>query len=706
MINKNIAKRLLFLTSTLKTLNYSSEDIKKVKKAFSFAEHKHLNQTRKSGEPYIIHPLETAIFLAQWKMDTDTIISGLLHDVLEDTNCTKEEIESKFGTSILVIVDSVTKVSKLSGESRAKETYEADNAQYLTKVLMMASKDIRAIMVKIADRMHNMLTINHLKKEKQLKIAIETFNVYANMAGRIGLYDQKTQLLDLSFSIIDNENYVKTKNSINKLLEQNKKHINFIYQSLVDIFKKNEINVEIQQRLKGVYSTYKKIQKGLNIYEINDIFACRIIGNFNELKCYEILGLIHLNFTCLSKKFKDYISTPKLNLYQSLHTTITYQNALVEAQIRNQKMDNIANYGIAAHWMYKEDNKDVFKVVKDLMYDIFNHNENDFFRKIKSLEKNRIYDVLLMNNNKWYVVSEGSTVLDLAYRYNPSKVVNLKNVYKEGLIVPFSYNPIKDDIITFEFSDSFKATKEWENYVTNPEAKLLFSNLKCQHFDDEINEIKKYSTEQIVSVNEIKKRVNLLEFTSLNSFIDFYYLEKKINKKILYKLFIKSKKWKKTLNELQKIKDFETVVQYNLKDIQGINYKKVFFTDCCSKLPEMQLVGILNKNNIHIHRFDCEKVNQISKRFVIEWDEQRIQKNEKYYNVTIIISFEENEVKINPIIHLITSKGIEIVYMNYWDKNLEKIAIFTLKILNLTTLNKLIRDLKFKFEKIKSIKIK
>ena len=228
MTNPNIEKRLLLLTGLLKNNKFSTEQIKLVKKAYEFAKLKHGDQVRKSGEPYIIHPLETAIFLAEWKMDIPTIITGLLHDVLEDTDCTKEDMEKKFGKNIVEMVETVTKVSKISEENRNKETYDKENSEYIIRVIMSISSNLRPIIVKVADRMHNMETINHLKKEKQIRIANETFSIYANIAGRLGLYQQKTRLLDLSFSILDPEKYESTKEMIDKLLKQNRETLNTV----------------------------------------------------------------------------------------------------------------------------------------------------------------------------------------------------------------------------------------------------------------------------------------------------------------------------------------------------------------------------------------------------------------------------------------------------------------------------------------------
>lgn len=707
MTNPNIEKRLLYLTGLLKKMEFPSEEIKLVKKAFDFANLKHGSQLRKSGEPYIIHPLETAIFLAEWKMDTPTIITGILHDVLEDTSCSKEEIIEKFGKKVCELVEAVTKVSKLSGENRAKQTYDNANNQYIIKVIMSMSKDLRAVMVKIADRMHNMQTINHLRREKQLRIANETFNIYANIAGRLGLYQQKTKLLDLSFSIMEPEKYQEVKSEIDKLLENNEDNLNLVKEQINDILKKTNIDFQIYERIKGIYSTYKKIEKGIQVKDVHDIFAIRIVGDYTALKCYEILGLIHLNFTFLPQTFKDYISSPKLNLYQSLHTTITNKKLLLEVQIRNTSMDETANFGVAAHWLYKEEQTS--KVTKDLMYDIFDVKDVELSKKIQNLEKRKIYDVLVMNNNKWFIVVENSSVLDLAFRFNNEKFLYLKSVFREGIPVPLSYNPIKDDTITFEYSTTITATEQWFNYLTIEDAKDTLKSFLSKSENVKSNEtnLREYLGDLIESDKEIKKRLKFLNFDTIENYLNFYLKDNLISEDTVFNFLSKKKNWKKYYNELTFVKEKSNILRYNLKNIPGINFKKAIFTDCCSKVPGMQIVGKISRHNLMIHRFDCEKLLPNVKKYVIEWDEEKLKEFPRQYSAKIVITYPIMKQKINPIIHLITSKGLQIENLEtVVSGEDEKTSTFEIMVNDVSALNRIISDLNFKFEYIKYIKIK
>ena len=708
MTNPNIEKRLLLLTGLLKNNKFSTEQIKLVKKAYEFAKLKHGDQVRKSGEPYIIHPLETAIFLAEWKMDIPTIITGLLHDVLEDTDCTKEDMEKKFGKNIVEMVETVTKVSKISEENRNKETYDKENSEYIIRVIMSISSNLRPIIVKVADRMHNMETINHLKKEKQIRIANETFSIYANIAGRLGLYQQKTRLLDLSFSILDPEKYESTKEMIDKLLKQNRETLNILSGDIKKILSDKKINFEIIERIKGIYSTYKKLEKGIDINNIHDIFAVRIITDGDEIKCYEILGLIHINFIFLPNTFKDYISSPKLNLYQSIHTTITYRKAMLEVQIRNRKMDTIANFGVAAHWLYKmNDDQNTSEITNELMFDIFNTSDKEIGKKLKNIKLTKIYDVLLLNNNKWYVVNEGSTVLDLAFRYKPESLVHLKAVYKEGVPVSFDYNPIKDDVLTFEYNmNKITANPGWEEFATFEDAKKIFRGLdfSLQETSKMVKELKDELKDSLESAKEIKRRLNFLNFDTLESYLEFY--KNFNNKKDVYGFLSKTRKWKKHYLELLKSRQKSALISYNIKDKNLSTYKKAIITECCTKLPGMQIVGILNKGYLFVHKFDCDKIPIKVKKYILEWDDDKIREFSTNYPASFYVNLSSHKIKINPIIRFITSKGFELLNMQSSNMDGNKTIMFQVLTNKLSNLKWLINELQYKFEGIESIKIK
>ncbi len=703
-MNTNLNKRYAVLSNALTKMKFNNEEKKGIKKAYEFALRKHGSQLRRSGEPYIIHPLETAIYLVEWKMDTPTIITGLLHDVLEDTETTEEELTSKFGNNITEMVKAVTKVSKLSEENRSRENYENTNNEYLIRVIMSVSKDLRPVMVKLADRMHNMSTIHHLKKEKQKRIANETFHIYANVAGRLGMYQQKSMLLDLSFAVLDPENYDETKKKIDTFIDSNKDNINKFKIEFENILKKNNIDAYVLERIKGIYSTYKKIQKGMDPINIHDIYAIRIIGNYDVIKCYQILGLAHINFTFLPQTFKDYISSPKLNLYQSLHTTIAYNKMLIEIQIRNLVMDNVANYGVAAHWIYKDNEGSDELVTDSLLKDVIDENEITA-QRIKNISRIKIFDVLLLNNNKWYVVTENSTVLDLAYRYNKEKIGYVKNILKDNVRVPLTYNPIKNDIFTIEYSNKLEVNNDWYNYVTTNEAKNYINEISNSDSltkeTEIISKIREYLKNDIESASEIKKRIKFLNFNYLTEYLNFYQKNINIDQETLYGFFSKKQKWKKYYSKLSDAKEKTSLSAFNIIDKNIIHYKKIKFPDCCSKVPGLQIIGCLEKSVLYVHKFNCPNVENYTKRYVLDWDNEKLKEFSRMYYCSLSVTYDSTFIKINSIIHLITSMGIEIVYLQTIKlNNHSKLTTFKLKINNFNVIRKLVNDMYFKYENI------
>ncbi|MEG1820737.1 MAG: RelA/SpoT family protein [Malacoplasma sp.] len=660
-------KRLKNFFDQLKLSNLTSIDVKKIKSAYNFALKKHENQLRKSGEAYIIHPLETAISLLEWKMDCDTIITGLLHDILEDTDCTEKQMEKKFGPDITKMVKIVSKVSKISDKNRSEPKIKYDNNEYLIKVLMSISSDIRPMMVKIADRLHNMRTISHLKKEKQEKIANETFNIYANIAGRLGMYHQKTMLLDLSFSVLEPDRYEKMKKKLDDLVKNNKDKLNNLKTEILNILKLNQIECVIIERIKGVYSTFKKHERGINLNEIHDIFALRIIGEYNELKCYEILGIIHLNFTQLPKTFKDYISNPKLNMYQSIHTTITFKRILVEIQIRNNVMDNIANLGIASHWQYKEENKETKKFQESLIKDIIEKNDGESGQRLKYLSRTSIFDVLLMNNSKWYIMNENSTALDLAYKYNPNKVAFISKITKEGVPILLSHPLRKDDIISIDYSEKIQADNSWVEYTTIDDCKEIFEKMKVEDVDYEVLEdqfftyLKKTLGPNIALAKDIKKRLQLLGIDTLKDFIKNFHNNSEIDNQIVSDLFNKNKIWKDSFRYLLNLRNKNTLDAFDIKNIKGLFFKKIHFTNCCTKLPGIEIVGNLIKNDLYIHKFNCKHINKTKKIVVLQWNDEKLEEFPNLFNFTFFITYNKKNMRTNKILHVITGKGFEII---------------------------------------------
>mgnify|MGYP002543292775 FL=1 len=329
-------------------------DIKIIKRAYEFAKLHHGDQLRKSGEPYIIHPIQVAYILADIGLDESTICASLLHDVVEDTPVTHQDIEKNFGSEIAEMVEGVTKLGKLKYTSM-----EEQQVENYRKMFLAMGKDIRVILIKLADRLHNMRTLKHLRPERQIAISQETMDLYAPLANRLGLYSVKWELEDLAFKYLYPEEYHELVEGINKKREERLKFIQKIMDEIRVQLKKQKIEAEVTGRAKHLYSIYRKMRRdNKTLDQIYDLFALRILVN-SVKDCYAALGVVHELYNPMPGRFKDYIAVPKPNMYQSLHTTLIGEKGTpFEVQIRTWDMHRIAEYGIAAHWAYKEANKD------------------------------------------------------------------------------------------------------------------------------------------------------------------------------------------------------------------------------------------------------------------------------------------------------------------------------------------------------------
>lgn len=335
--------------------HYDEEQLQELEHALEFATKAHVGQKRKSGEPYIIHPLAVASTLIDWGMDIDTIIAGVLHDTVEDTEVTLEEIESLFGRNVAFLVDGVTKISQARAGMRDLDSYLPQTKDNLSKLLIAVSQDVRVIIIKLADRLHNLSTLQYMPGDKQQKIARESLEVFAPMADRLGMGRVRTQIEELAFSYLDPQEFRRLQNAIKKRLGKSTRKLGKVREEVSRELKKQDIHFEINGRVKSIYSLHKKLQKvGGSIDDIYDLMALRVIVESNE-DCYKVLGILHAMYQPMISRIKDYIAIPKTNGYQSLHTTvITPSEQIVEFQIRTYEMHEYAERGLAASFHYNE----------------------------------------------------------------------------------------------------------------------------------------------------------------------------------------------------------------------------------------------------------------------------------------------------------------------------------------------------------------
>ena len=420
-----------------------------INKAYEFAKHYHEGQVRKSGEPYIIHPLEVAYIVSTLELDDNAICAALLHDVVEDTEVTREMIVAEFGEEIANLVDGVTKLGKIA-HYLDKEEEQVENYR---KFFMAMAKDIRVLMIKLADRLHNMRTLKHLSDDRKYAIAKETMQLYAPLANRLGIYSIKWELEDLSFLYMEPEAYAELVDGINKRREEREKFINDIIVEIRKKLKEMKIEAEVYGRPKHFYSIYRKMKKdNKTLDQIYDLFAMRIIVN-SVKDCYAALGLVHELYKPMPGRFKDYISMPKPNMYQSLHTTlIGTEGTPFEVQIRTWDMHRVAEYGIAAHWAYKEgksvsaSDEKLSWLREAIEWQKETNDDKEFLSKLKfDLFDEEVFVFTPKGDIK--SLPTGSTPIDLAYMIHEQVGHRMTGAKVNGKIVPRTTKLSNGDIV-------------------------------------------------------------------------------------------------------------------------------------------------------------------------------------------------------------------------------------------------------------------
>ncbi|MBR3229504.1 MAG: bifunctional (p)ppGpp synthetase/guanosine-3',5'-bis(diphosphate) 3'-pyrophosphohydrolase [Bacilli bacterium] len=445
---------------------YNEVDIEKVKKAYDFADYLHKGQYRQSGEPYITHPLNVALILAKMNADSDTLCAALLHDTLEDTNATKDDIEYFFNSEVANLVDGVTKISKMNFSSKKEQ-----NLANTRKIITSITNDVRIIIIKLADRLHNMRTLEYKSKFKQKENAIETMEIFVPLAYYIGAYKIKSELEDISLRYLKPDTYRALEYKKIKIEEESSEILEEMLEKIEKILSNKEIPNEILVRTKNIYGIYKKISMGYKYTDIHDLLALKIMVEEVE-DCYRVLGYVHSIYHPINSKFKDYICNPKTNMYKSLHTTVFGpEERLVQAQIKTFKMDKIATHGLTAYWdMNKDGARD--KMQKDLRskFQFFKSltEINEMFRDnqefITQVKVELLSDKIYVYTSKGDIIElpVGSTPIDFAYKLDEHIGDTMIGAYVNDEIVPVDYKLVSKDrvrIITNELSDG--PDEEW-----------------------------------------------------------------------------------------------------------------------------------------------------------------------------------------------------------------------------------------------------
>ena len=661
----------------LKKQERAQEDIDQIRKAFEFADSHHEGQYRASEEPYIIHPIEVAKILAEFKADTHTIMAALLHDVLEDTDVTAQEIEEKFGSDVLKLVNGVTKLGKL--EFKSKEDRQAENFR---KMFISMAEDVRVILLKLADRLHNMRTLNHMPLNKQKRIAQETLEIFAPLANRLGIGRIKAELEDLALRYTEPEKYYE----VVKNVAQTKAERDIVVQTLVDTIQasltKAGINAKIKGRAKHYYSIYSKMKRQQKDYhELFDIIAVRVIVD-NLRDCYGVLGIIHSTFKPIPGRFKDYIAMPKSNLYRSLHTSVIGPRGKpVEIQIRTQQMHEEAEFGIAAHWKYKEAGS-----VKTTEAD----KKFTWLRKLAEVQENakdakEYVDLVKLDlfSDQVFVFTpmgdvidlpSGATPIDFAYRVHTEVGHKTVGAKINGRIVPLETKLLTGDIIEIITSKTPNPKWDWINIAATNTAKSKIKLWFKKNKRDEYivlgremleHEISKAHFDEYTKIDEFNRIAKELNYVSQEDlFAALGYGETSVHK---------------VLNKLRKLEKEEDVVikstsksKSGSKDIIGLEGMLYHISKCCMPIPGEPIVGAITRSRgVSVHRIDCPTLNEIPKErlMTISWSSMDLKKT---YVVPIKIETQDKVGVLQQILAKVTDNKTNIAYANGFSKQNKK----------------------------------
>lgn len=632
----------------------TKDEVAFVMKAYEYAKLMHKDQKRKSGEPYIIHPVNVAIILADLDMDVETIVSALLHDVVEDTPATYDDIKEMFSEDVAKIVDGVTKLNKLNYKS--SEDFQAEN---LRKMILAMNNDIRVIIVKLADRLHNLRTLEYMNEEKRKQKAQETIEIYAPLAGRLGIFKIKWELEDLSLRYLDPEGYYDLVEKINKKRSEREKEINEIIKKISAELDKQELHYDISGRPKNFYSIYKKMKgKSKSFESIYDLIAVRILVDTVK-DCYAVLGIVHSMWKPLPGRFKDYIAMPKPNMYQSLHTTVISDTGeIFEIQIRTYEMHEVAEYGIAAHWKYKggkTQGKDVDSKL-DWLRQLLEWQKDlkDPKEFIDTLKIDFFDDEVFVFTPNGDVVDlpEGSTPVDFAYRVHTGVGNTCVGAKVDSRIVPLNYKLKNGNIVeVITQKSSSGPSRDWLKFVKSPRAKQKIKQwFKSKEKDISIEkgkelfdrEAKKLGLDTNILDNE-KIYQKLAKELSINSVNDLFasigygnFKEKLVINKILnIKNAIENVGL--TKNEDDYLKSSSSKKDATGVRIDGLEGMKIKFAKCCNPVPGDEIIGFVTRGyGVSVHRKDCTNIANYldsDRCLEAEWDTEA---SDKFLaNVTI-----------------------------------------------------------------------
>ena len=700
-------------------------DVELISKAYKKAEEMHEGQLRKSGEPYLIHPVAVARILAEIGMDENTIVAGLLHDVVEDTPYSKDELKEEFGEEVLLLVDGVTKLSSIVFES--KEERQAEN---LRKMFLAMSKDIRVLIIKLADRLHNLRTINYMNENKIIDKCRETLEIYAPLASRLGIYTMKFELEDIALKCLDKHAYYELVNAVKAKKEEREEVINQVIDEIRKSLDDLNIHYDINGRSKHFYSIYKKMKyQHKQIDEIFDLTAVRIIVDTIK-DCYAVLGVVHTMWKPIPGRFKDYIAMPKPNMYQSLHTTVIGDKGEpFEIQIRTYDMHKVAELGIAAHWKYKEGisskevNREEVKLAwlrQTLEWQKEMNDPKEFMETLKvDLFASQVF--VFTPGGDVIELPAGSTPLDFAFKIHSAVGYKCVGAKVNGKMVPIDHRLENGNIVEIITSSNSKGpSTDWLKIAKSSHARnKIRSFLKKENKSDNIDKGKEllekylrkkgYDPIQVTKnsyINKLIKNLNLTSnedlYTQLSyggaflgriaiTLISYFHEEKqeelKKNENDISNIIVNEKKKKQNNNKNQ------TGVS-----VKGVDNLLIRFSKCCNPVPGDEIVGFITKGRgISVHRKDCVNILTMPEiernRFIeVEWDANE---DSKSYNADICILSEDRKGLFSDLSRVCEDMDVHITGVNAKSAKDQIINItMTLSISNTNQMEKVLRSLR------------
>lgn len=690
------------LLNRVATYDDNPEDQKLIRNAYDYAYRKHFSQKRITGDDYITHPLNVAWILTDVNADGKAIAAALLHDTIEDSDSTYEEINNLFGEEVAKIVDGVTKINRLNFTTDSEQM-----AANQRKILVGLSTDVRVLIVKLADRLHNMRTLYVLSEAKQKRKAKETLEILTPVAHRLGMYKLKSELEDLSLRYLNPDAYYEIVEKLNLKKTERDEAVGKMLDEVSNLLTEHNIPHEIKGRSKSIYSIYNKMSKGKKFEDIYDILALRVFVN-TEQECYLALGLIHSKYKPVPKRFKDYIAMPKTNLYQSLHTTVFgIDGQLFEIQIRTYEMDKIAEYGIASHWSYKENkspnSKDIMEQKLEIFRSIIELNEDAKTPEefISNVKKDLLFnDSIYVYTPKGDVIElpKGSTCVDFAYRVHSEVGDKMVGAIVNDSIVPFDYILKTGDIIKVNTSKLSKGpNKDWLNFVATSQAKNKIRAFYTKREKDEnltrgIDIFEKALHKRNLPIQEtIDEYLNtILENFKLKDLDDLYIALGQGKYTIASIMHIINKKDNPATKLLKKTPEPKKPIIKNDILVEGMNEIKVSLSGCCKPIPGDNIIGYITKGSgITVHRSSCKNIIDLDERLInVKWNDDLTKK----FPTDILIYTTPNDNLLD-IITKASSNNIVIDSVTTITKSEFRIYSLTILVENTIALEKFFREL-------------